>query len=59
MELIWFIMEGGTMKVYWFMCLSGKRKGDTMNGSQSNAFDDKQGSFRERFDYSRRERTDG
>lgn len=47
------------MKVYWFMCLSGKRKGDTMNGSRSYAFDDKQGSFRERFDYSRRERTDG
>lgn len=47
------------MKVYWIMCLSGKLKGDAMNGSRNHAFDDKQDSFREGVNYNRRERTDG
>lgn len=47
------------MRIYLFMCLSGKLKGDTMNGSRNHAFNDKQSSFREGVNYNKRERTDG
>lgn len=35
------------------MCLSGKQKGDTMNGRQTHAVNDKQGVIREGFNYNR------
>lgn len=45
-----------TMIGYMFMCLFGKLKGDTMNGSRNHAFDDRPGVIREGSYISGRER---
>ena len=41
------------MEKIMFKWLSGKQKGDTMNGSRTYAFDDRPGAIRERTHHNR------